>query len=272
MAERNVHSHQTAGPGQGSSWRRPTILVHIVKQFVARESFFVRIVGYTDTDGTPEENRRIANQWAEWVKLALTDLDAAQPDDLRVWNLEDSLDIVAVGGANPEYDQATPLGRNLSNRVEFEVVEQIIPGEHGFRFFPAFYNNLFDTMRRTPILDADGQLSGTAFDKLVPTPHPKLGIGDGEAPKSFDFRRISSLEQIREGLRLFCETLGFKFRDLAGFEFYVTRYLMSRCGTADEGGRTDQPSGICRGKDAFGPFLRGRNPAFCSKRREFSPP
>jgi OmpA family/NAD(P)-binding Rossmann-like domain len=94
------------------------ILVQIVKQFVARESFLVQIVGYTDTDGTPEQNRAVANQWAEWVKEALVKLHAAQPSDLSVWDLEDRLDIVVVGGANPRYDQSTPLGRALSNRVD----------------------------------------------------------------------------------------------------------------------------------------------------------
>jgi uncharacterized protein with NAD-binding domain and iron-sulfur cluster len=37
-----------------------------------------------------------------------------------------------------------------------------LPGEHGFRFFPGFYLNLGDTMRRTPV--AGG---GTAYDRLV---------------------------------------------------------------------------------------------------------
>ena len=36
-----------------------------------------------------------------------------------------------------------------------------LPGEHGFRFFPGFYLNLGDTMRRIPIP------GGTAYDRLV---------------------------------------------------------------------------------------------------------
>jgi uncharacterized protein with NAD-binding domain and iron-sulfur cluster len=36
-----------------------------------------------------------------------------------------------------------------------------LPGEHGFRFFPGFYKNLGDTMRRTPVG------GGTAHDLLV---------------------------------------------------------------------------------------------------------
>jgi len=36
-----------------------------------------------------------------------------------------------------------------------------LPGEHGFRFFPGFYLNLGDTMRRIPTGD------GTVYDRLV---------------------------------------------------------------------------------------------------------
>lgn len=32
-------------------------------------------------------------------------------------------------------------------------IENLMPGEHGYRYFPAFYHNLFDTMKRTPILE-----------------------------------------------------------------------------------------------------------------------
>src|SRR5205814_987163 len=37
-----------------------------------------------------------------------------------------------------------------------------LPGEHGFRFFPGFYKNLGDTMRRTPMPGG-----GVAYDRLV---------------------------------------------------------------------------------------------------------
>jgi uncharacterized protein with NAD-binding domain and iron-sulfur cluster len=36
-----------------------------------------------------------------------------------------------------------------------------LPGEHGFRFFPGFYKNLGDTMRRIPTVE------GTVYDRLV---------------------------------------------------------------------------------------------------------
>jgi len=37
--------------------------------------------------------------------------------------------------------------------VRLRLQETLLPGEHGYRFFPAFYRHLFDTMKRTPLLD-----------------------------------------------------------------------------------------------------------------------
>lgn len=42
-----------------------------------------------------------------------------------------------------------------------------LPGEHGFRFFPAFYRHIFDTMRRIPYGDNEQGV----FDNLVETTH-----------------------------------------------------------------------------------------------------
>lgn len=41
-----------------------------------------------------------------------------------------------------------------------------LPGEHGFRFFPAFYRHVFDTMRRIPCGGGDDE---TVFDHLIAT-------------------------------------------------------------------------------------------------------
>ena len=37
---------------------------------------FVRIIGHTDADGTPDDNRKISQAWAESVKDALVELNA----------------------------------------------------------------------------------------------------------------------------------------------------------------------------------------------------
>jgi hypothetical protein len=199
-----------------------------IKKFAAREALAVRIVGYTDTDGTDEDNRRLGYQWATSVCEELIALNDAAPKDLNVWYLRERLDIVTRGSANPRYDQSDPLGRRRSNRVEFETIEQIIPGEHGFRFFPAFYRHLFDTMRRTPLLDSQRDASGaTAFDQLVPTPLAQLALNKGKSLQNISFPRFSSFREFDESIKLLFDQLGFTPKDLLGLQYFVLRYLMS---------------------------------------------
>jgi hypothetical protein len=73
------------------------------------------------------------------------------------------------------------------NRVEFSVVEHAMPGEHGYRFFPSFYKNLFSTMRRTPIMEGKHASYRTAFDNLSEPPAAELartgGVGMQPSPK-----------------------------------------------------------------------------------------
>jgi putative NAD(P)-binding protein len=196
--------------------------------FVAREMLFVRVVAYTDTDGTADDNRRLANEWAKWVRQELIDLNNRDPIDQRVWNLDQQLEVVVRGSANPRFDQSRAIGRSRSNRVEFEIVEQVIPGEHGFRFFPTFYRHLFDTMRRTPILDAHGAGTGsTAFDQLVPTPQTLLARDDGKGPQVVEVRRLRSIRELDETMKILGDQIGFTPKDLLGLQYYMLRYLLS---------------------------------------------
>lgn len=66
-----------------------------------------------------------------------------------------------------------PLRHGEPWRVELRVSNAVLPGEHGFRYFPGFYRHLFDTMKRTPISyigEAGYQaVTRTVYDNLVPT-------------------------------------------------------------------------------------------------------
>jgi hypothetical protein len=57
------------------------------------------------------------------------------------------------------------------------------PGEHGFRFFPAFYRHVVDTMRRIPSAFPVGGRS-SVFDHLRPAPLRLIGR-NGHAPLEF---------------------------------------------------------------------------------------
>jgi hypothetical protein len=200
----------------------------LARKFVARETLLVRVVGYTDSDGLAEDNRRLANDWATKVQQELLRLDMAGPADLRIFLLQHHLEVVVRGAANPRFDQSSPIGRRQSNRVEFEIVEQVMPGEHGFRFFPAFYRHVFDTMRRTPMMDEYGGASGsTAFDQLVPTPQALLARDDEKGLQVLGSNRLRSVRQLDDMLKLVCDELGFTPRDLLGLQYFTLRYLLS---------------------------------------------
>lgn len=112
------------------------------------------------------------------------------------------------------------------DRVDFRVVERRAPGEHGYRFFPSCYRNLFDTMRRTPVFDARGNETGrTAFDNLVPTGTMAVITPEGTEPIAVPRKRSASLEAVRELLARFQDQLKFTQRDLALFQIRLFTYL-----------------------------------------------
>jgi uncharacterized protein with NAD-binding domain and iron-sulfur cluster len=66
-------------------------------------------------------------------------------------------------------------GKARSMPVDPEAGEDGLLGEHGFRFFPAYYRNVVDTMERIP--DGSGR---SAADHLVPTSETLIANLDGE--------------------------------------------------------------------------------------------
>jgi len=75
-----------------------------------------------------------------------------------------------------------------------------LPGEHGFRFFPGFYKNVPDTMRRIPV---DGNPNGV-FDHLVDASQEMFVFDAGQAYlfPTFDQAGFS------EGMRSLVTTIG----------------------------------------------------------------
>lgn len=109
-----------------------------------------------------------------------------------------------------------------------------LPGEHGFRFFPSYYDNLFDTMQRTPLVSDSDIGSKTAdepghsvYDNLSPT--KDLGIGLVGTERSFTIKRSlpRSLDAIRAFVRDLQEKLGFSLRDMIRMETKLFLYATS---------------------------------------------
>ena len=117
--------------------------------------------------------------------------------------------------------------------IELRVRQFLVPTEHGYRVFPAFYRHLFDTMRRTPLLDEVGRPTGrTAYDNLVPTGEVQMYRFKERDPvkksklHSFPRRPARSFEELRKMIHEF-RSMGFEDWDLALFEVRILKYLTS---------------------------------------------
>lgn len=111
--------------------------------------------------------------------------------------------------------------------VYFAPAGAIVPGEHGFRFFPSFYRHLFDTMRRTRILRPrpSERTKATVFDNLVPS----TGLGfarDGDAHSFMIPRRaMLSFEAVRKIVTEMLSELEYSLEDIAQFELKLFKYM-----------------------------------------------
>lgn len=163
---------------------------------------------------------------------------------------------LSVWGLGDAHEPGRPPSRR--DRVGFRVRRRILPGEHGFRFFPAFYWHLFDTMKRTPILETvpvspvdaarrraflerygrfpdrayqiDTRLvetPRTAYDNLVATTTQAI-IGEHEAAPAFIPRaRLRSLEATWRAVHALLTTLSYTTEDLRRFERKLLKYVTS---------------------------------------------
>jgi len=114
--------------------------------------------------------------------------------------------------------------------VDFRVIEDLIPGEHGFRFFPAFYRNLFDTMRRTPLSVEHHVFTETArtvLDNVIRTTVQRVAFAD--PPRHVDFPRhpVASVQEMFDVLSQSMRAMGFTMRDVVLFHAKLFQYLTS---------------------------------------------
>lgn len=146
------------------------------------------------------------------------------------------------------------LPRKAAAAITFRPRERWLPGEHGHRFFPAFYHHLFDTMKRTPLLETVEkpalaqeqersvgirspsnlryvETGRTAFDNLKQTRSHALAF-TGQRPSVLPRERIRSFEQFRSQLKVFFSSEaegGFEAdpRDTSFFILKLFQYLTS---------------------------------------------
>jgi hypothetical protein len=113
-----------------------------------------------------------------------------------------------------------------------------LPGEHGYRFFPSFYNNVFDTMRRIPVLrsarrevrtpdDDVFDVYRTVLDNLRPVERHAFAFPGKRGPINLDRRRARSLRDALRLWRVFQQELGFSLRDILLYQVCLLRFLSS---------------------------------------------
>ena len=140
--------------------------------------------------------------------------------------------------------------------LELEVIEQRLPGEHGYRFFPSFYRHLDDTLRRIPLFIGDSATGRTVYDNLKPTVFQGIGFSredrariaaeGGEVSHQHDDPRLcantkpdntvvvelhrdraSSLEGIRDRTDRFVQRIGGTRRDSILLLSKLVRFMTS---------------------------------------------
>lgn len=103
-----------------------------------------------------------------------------------------------------------------------------LPGEHGFRFYPRFYQHVPDTMSRIP-----SPLGGSVRDRLMSVTEAAIArLGMGEV--TFQRQEIDKPYDILETLEIFFDNLDFDDEDMSLFALKILQFATS-CDARREG-------------------------------------
>jgi hypothetical protein len=134
---------------------------------------------------------------------------------------------VAIGYGFPD-DPTRPAADRCY--VSFQIAEDLLPGEHGFRFFPSFYRHIFDTMDRIPLArDPAGPLveSGrTVRDNLVSTTSQGIAY-DGEGLFTVPRRLPRTMRELLDATRRSLHDSGITGSDAGLLGLKILRYATS---------------------------------------------
>ncbi len=99
-----------------------------------------------------------------------------------------------------------------------------LPGEHGFRFYPRFYEHVIDTMRRIPLV---GQPGANVRDNLRDCNEAAVALADGCCLHRFARRAPNTPLSIARSIELFFQTMDVDSFDVGLFIMKVLQYLTS---------------------------------------------
>ncbi len=142
-----------------------------------------------------------ALNWRSSYEVAVGSRDIIDRDNtVKLWDLSDGMEILTY-----EPHPWKPL-----------------PGEHGFRFFPAFYRHVFDTMERTR-LRADRHR--TQADNMVATTNQGIALQDGLLSFEFVRKREPSVEATIRTVHQAMAGLGYTYGDIERFKVKTLQFM-----------------------------------------------
>lgn len=101
-----------------------------------------------------------------------------------------------------------------------------LPGEHGFRFYPAFYKHIIETMAEIP-LDPGDRSRGVVADNLRSSSEAGVAPFDGRGLRKFLRRRPKDSVDLVGFLSIFFREFNTSTRDAARFAKRILRYYAS---------------------------------------------
>ena len=101
----------------------------------------------------------------------------------------------------------------------------VLPGEHGYRYFPSFYRHMYDTMQRIPLYDGDGNVTAqTVYDNLESSLSVTVAR-KGHDPILFSMLPPSGIQELRESLIATLASTNASGMDLMLIALRMLRYL-----------------------------------------------
>jgi hypothetical protein len=208
---------------------------NLALQAFCREILQMTIYGHASSEGDLAMNLAVA---AARAKVAhadlLTSADPNQHDIIQ--RLTPHIHPAALGEQEPIDRNDTDAGRRRNRRATLVVDERVVPGEHGFRFFPRHYKNVFELLRRIPILDEKRrETEFTVLDNLLPTDNQELGLFPIPTTKPPRFARSvllrrtlpRSFRDFHDAAASFLRETGATLDDVRKFQLRAFRYLTS---------------------------------------------
>jgi len=205
-------------PRDAEAWNNLKLAAEILKR-PEYENINVEVQGYCAKHlgpFPPSTTGRLDQKYADTIKLELG--QSLDPTRLRT----------AALGLGQRDDWSVPAKDRAYVILKSE--EDWLPGEHGFRFYPSFYRNLFDTMGRIPIPeDREWYVESprTVLDNIVPTRTQGFNFPDNKKSFIMPRRPPTSAREFFDLLEKMLSSMDLRLADISRFLLKIFKYMTS---------------------------------------------